>query len=88
MVFFSLICHFLVLDPRLKAMGSIYGSPPIGLLYFIGPWTLDPHLKWRLEPGGFFQSEGGIQNCTNIKADDHGYHKITWFWYIIIVIKK
>jgi hypothetical protein len=34
-------CHFLVLDPHLKGMGPIYGSPPIGLLY----WTLDPHLK-------------------------------------------
>jgi hypothetical protein len=31
------ICHFLVLDPHLKGMGPIYGSPPIGLLYFIGP---------------------------------------------------
>jgi hypothetical protein len=40
------ICHFLVLDPHLKAMGSIYGSQPIGLLYFIGPWNLDPHVKW------------------------------------------
>jgi hypothetical protein len=29
-------------------VGSIYGSHPIGLLYFIGPWTLDPHLKWPL----------------------------------------
>jgi hypothetical protein len=46
-------------------MGSIYGSQPIGLLYFIGPWTLDPHLKWRLEPGGFFQSEAGIQIAPN-----------------------
>jgi hypothetical protein len=26
-------------------MGPIYGSHPIGLLYFIGPWTLDPHPK-------------------------------------------
>jgi hypothetical protein len=65
-------------------MGSIYGSQPIGLLYFIGPWTLlDPHLKWHLEPGGFFQSEVGIQNCTKpslgIKDDNHGYHKNTWF---------
>jgi hypothetical protein len=40
-----LICHFLVLDPHLKAMGPIYGPQPIGLAYFIGPWTLDPHLK-------------------------------------------
>jgi hypothetical protein len=29
-------------------MGSIYGSHPVGLLYFIGTWTLDPHLKWPL----------------------------------------
>jgi len=32
------ICHFLVLDPRLKARGPIYGAQPIGLLYFIGPY--------------------------------------------------
>jgi hypothetical protein len=31
------ICHFLVLDPHLKAMGPIYGSYTIGLLYLIGP---------------------------------------------------
>ncbi len=40
------IYHFLVLDPHLKAVGPIYGSHPIGLLYFIGPWTSDRHLKW------------------------------------------
>jgi len=34
------ICYFLILDPCLKAMGPIYGSYPIKLLYFIGPWTL------------------------------------------------
>jgi hypothetical protein len=34
------ICHFWVLDHhRLKVRGPIYGSHPIGLLYFIGPWT-------------------------------------------------
>jgi hypothetical protein len=44
----ALICHFLVLDPHLKAIGLIYGSHPIGLLYFIGPWTLDHHQKWPL----------------------------------------
>jgi hypothetical protein len=27
----------MVLDSHLKAMGPIYGSRPIGLLYFIGP---------------------------------------------------
>ncbi len=44
----ALICHFLVFDSRLEeAMGPIYGSQPIGLLYLIGqPWTLDSHLKW------------------------------------------
>jgi hypothetical protein len=26
----------------------IYGSHPVGLLYFIGPWTLDLLLKWGL----------------------------------------
>jgi hypothetical protein len=41
------ICHFFALGgPHLKAMGPIYGSHPIGLLYFIGPGTLNPHLKW------------------------------------------
>jgi hypothetical protein len=39
------ICHVLVMDSHLKAMGPIYGSQPIRLFYFIGPWTLDPHLK-------------------------------------------
>ncbi len=43
------ICHFLVLDPRLKAMCSIYSSHPIGLLlYFIGPWTFAPSSKVAL----------------------------------------
>ncbi len=42
------IGQFLVLSPRLKAMGPIIDSQPIGLLYFIGPWTLDPHLMWPL----------------------------------------
>jgi hypothetical protein len=42
----ALICHFLVVDPHLKAMGPHYGGYWIGLLYFIGPRTLDPHLKW------------------------------------------
>ncbi len=36
------ICHFLVLDPLLKATVSIYCSQPMGLLYFNGPWILDP----------------------------------------------
>jgi hypothetical protein len=41
------ICHFLVLDPHLKAMGLvIYGSHLIELLYFIGPCTLHLCLKW------------------------------------------
>ncbi len=31
-----------------KAMGPINGSLAIRLLYFIGPWTLSPHLKWPL----------------------------------------
>jgi hypothetical protein len=44
----ALICPFLVLDPDLKAIGLIYGSHPIGLLYFIGPWTLGRHQKWPL----------------------------------------
>jgi len=42
-------------------MGSIYGSHPIGLLYFIGTWTLDPHLKWPL----FFHVQ--IQSESQIK---------------------
>jgi hypothetical protein len=40
---------------RLQSIGfnglevkPIYGSHPIRLLYFIGPWTLDPVLKWGL----------------------------------------
>jgi hypothetical protein len=43
----TLICHLLVLDFHLKAMGPIYGYQPIWLFYFIfGPWTLDSRLKW------------------------------------------
>jgi hypothetical protein len=38
---FSLDLPLLVWDPHLKAAGPIYGSPPIRLLYFIGPLTLD-----------------------------------------------
>jgi hypothetical protein len=34
---FTFICHFLGLDPHLKAMGPNYGSHPRALLYFIGP---------------------------------------------------
>jgi hypothetical protein len=40
----SQICHFL--DLHLKVMAPIYGSEPIGLLYFNGPWILDLHVKW------------------------------------------
>ncbi len=40
-----LICHFLVFDLHLKTMGPIYGFQSIGLLYFIGPLNLDPHLN-------------------------------------------
>ncbi len=41
-----MLCLFLVLDPGLKATGPIYGSHPIGLLYFIESGTWDPRLKW------------------------------------------
>jgi len=34
-----MICHFLALHTCLKAVGPIYGSDPIGLLCFIGPWS-------------------------------------------------
>jgi hypothetical protein len=40
------ICPYLVLDLHLTAKSPIYGSQPIGILYFTGPWTLDLHLKW------------------------------------------
>jgi hypothetical protein len=34
------ICHFWVLDSHVKTMGPIYDSHyPIGLLYFIEPWS-------------------------------------------------
>jgi hypothetical protein len=36
------------LNPHLKAMGPIIDSQPIGLLYFIGPWMLNPHLMLPL----------------------------------------
>jgi hypothetical protein len=36
-------------------MGPIYGSQPIGLLYFIGTRTLDPHLNKRVGLRFFFQ---------------------------------
>ncbi len=29
-------------------MSPFCDSQPIGLLYFIGPWTLDPRLNWPL----------------------------------------
>jgi hypothetical protein len=39
------ICHFLVLNISLKALGPIWSFQPIRLLELIGPWFLDPHLK-------------------------------------------
>jgi len=57
------ICHSWVLDPRLKALGPIYGSHPIGLLYFSGPWTLDPHLKW---PQKFLLNHPWKSGKTNV----------------------
>jgi hypothetical protein len=51
---FGLDLPLLVLDPHLKAVGPIYGSQLIGLVYFIGPCNLDPHLKWPL---GFYVGE-------------------------------
>ncbi len=44
---FSLNLPFFGLGPS-SAMSSIYGSHPTKLVYFSGPWTLDPHLKWPL----------------------------------------
>jgi hypothetical protein len=32
----------------LRTRSQIYGSHPTGLLCFIGPWTLNPCLKWPL----------------------------------------
>ncbi len=44
-VSFSLHSSLFGLGPSSKGSGSnLYGSHPIGLLYFI--WTLDHHLKW------------------------------------------
>ncbi len=34
------IWSHLVLDPHLKALGLIYGSQPIRMFHFVGPWTL------------------------------------------------
>jgi hypothetical protein len=34
------IWFHLALDPHPKALGLIYGSQPIGMLHFVGPWTL------------------------------------------------
>jgi hypothetical protein len=36
-------------------MGPIYGSQPIGLLYFIETGTLDPHLNKRVGLKFFFE---------------------------------
>ncbi len=49
------ICHLLVFYPHLTGMGPIYGSQPIGLLYFIGTRTLDPHLNKKVGLRFFFQ---------------------------------
>ncbi len=41
-------CHFLGLGPS-PEVHAIYCSHPIGLLYFIGSWTLDQgFLHWRI----------------------------------------
>jgi len=44
----ALICHVLVWDPHLKAMGPIYGSHPIRSLYFVGPKDLGSSSKVAL----------------------------------------
>ncbi len=49
------ICHLLVFYPHLTDKGPIYGSQPIGLLYFIGTRTLDPHLNKRVGLRFFFE---------------------------------
>ena len=36
------LCHFLVLDPHLKALCPTYTSQSIGLLHSVGPSPLDP----------------------------------------------
>jgi prepilin signal peptidase PulO-like enzyme (type II secretory pathway) len=44
----AVICHFLILDLHRKIVGPIYGSHLIGLLYFIGPWTLiESNPEWK-----------------------------------------
>ncbi len=35
----------LILDPHLKALVPIYDSQLIGMLHFVGPFTLNAHLK-------------------------------------------
>jgi hypothetical protein len=47
-VSWALICRFLVFNLHLKVMGPFYGYQPIRLFYFVGPSTLDFHLKWPL----------------------------------------
>jgi hypothetical protein len=56
----ALICHFLLWDPHLKAMCPIYDSHPIRLLYFVGPKTLDCHLKWSLVTRGTPMSRDSV----------------------------
>jgi hypothetical protein len=58
------ICHFLVLDPHLTALGPIYGSHPIALLLcFIGPRTFEPSSKVAVSIK--FQLSGLIVNLVH-----------------------
>jgi len=70
------ICHFLVLDSHLKAMGPIYGSCPLGLLHlFYRTKDLGPSPKVTLDnlcvkEGCLLGSGQGLSNsgqkCTKM----------------------
>jgi hypothetical protein len=70
------ICHFLVLDSHLKAMGPIYGSCPLGLLHlFYQTKDLGPSPKVTLnnlcvKEGCLLGSGRGLSNsgqkCTKM----------------------
>jgi hypothetical protein len=67
-----------LLSWTLKSMGSIFGSPPIGLLYFIGTWTLDPHLKWPLFFHVQIQSESQIKRLGSRTSRNDNRPGLSW----------
>jgi hypothetical protein len=74
------ICHFLVSDHHLKAMGPIYGSQPIGLHYFHWSLELGPHLKWPLRLSVKATDEYPSFSMPFITCEHNFYTNSSYLW--------